>query len=310
MQDMSVPILVIAGPTASGKSALALRLAERLGGEIVNADAMQVYRDLRVITARPSREDEQHAPHHLYGHVDAALRHSAGAWAHEARSVIADIEARGARPVIVGGSGLYLQALLQGLADMPDPGDDARAEARRIAEEEGADALLAKARVLDAEAVDALAVADRQRLERIVAIALGTGRSLTDWRAEQGGPALDPARWRGLIVDPGRDVSRTRIAARARRMLVEGAVEEVERLVARKLDAALPAMKAIGVPEISALIAGEANLEETAEAITIATRQYAKRQRTWLRGRQGDWPILADPADIDAARAEFSSPPG
>ena len=285
-------ITLVAGPTASGKSALALRLAERDGAEIVNADSMQIYRDLRVLTARPPAADEARAPHHLYGAADAAEAWSAGRWLRAALEVLAAIRGRGRSAVVVGGTGLYFKALTEGLADMPEVPEGARAAAAQAFDAAGEAAFRAELARGDPQAEAAIAPGDRQRLVRARAVLDATGRPLTAWKAETR-PALDPGEWRALVLEPPREALYARIDARVLQMLEEGALEEVGALAARGLPADRPALKATGVREFAAHLRGELTLAEAVERVQGETRRYAKRQLTWFRNQTPQWPRLA-----------------
>jgi len=268
-------LVIVAGPTASGKSALALALAQRLGGTVINADAMQCYRELRIITARPSPADEAAAPHRLYG-VRAATEPANAAWWREA----ALAELNGAElPILCGGTGMYLSALLNGIAEIPDPGAEARVTARALLAEIGAPALHAR---LDTETAAKLRPTDPQRVARAYEVLLGTGQGLAYWQSR---PAEKLAGWRPrmILLDPDRDALRETIAARFNAMLEAGAVEEVAALRAQNLDPALPLLRAHGVPEITAYLAGEITLAAATERAILATQQYTKRQATWFR---------------------------
>ena len=278
---------LIAGPTASGKSALALDIAERTGAVIVNADSQQLYADLRVLSARPSTEDEARAEHRLYGVADAADAWSVGRWSRAAMQVLAELDGR---PVLfVGGTGLYFTALTKGLADIPEVPVGARDTAAAALEVEGEAAFRRRLAGLDAAAEARIEAGDRQRLTRAMAVAEHTGRPLSDWMAETR-PLLAPGSWTGLVVEPERAELYARCDARVARMVEQGALEEVRALVARGLDPALPAMKAVGVREFAAHLAGETSLEAAVEATRQATRNYAKRQLTWFRNQTPDWP--------------------
>ncbi|MBL8560551.1 MAG: tRNA (adenosine(37)-N6)-dimethylallyltransferase MiaA [Hyphomonadaceae bacterium] len=285
--------LLIMGPTASGKSALALALAERLGGEIVNADSMQVYRDLRIITARPTPEEEARAPHHLYGDVDAAVRHSVGDWTRRATGVIADIAARGRLPIVAGGTGLYFTALTEGLAEIPAPSADVRAAiaARRAAEGDGV--LHPWLSEVDPGVAARLSPRDAPRLSRALEVMLSTGVSIADWRAKTA-PALAPGTWRGVVLTPPREPLYATIDARFDAMMAAGALEEARALLARDLDPMLPCMKAHGLPRLAAHLRGETRLEEAVALASQDTRNYAKRQFTWIRNQLPDWPTIPD----------------
>ncbi|WP_019833467.1 tRNA (adenosine(37)-N6)-dimethylallyltransferase MiaA [Sphingomonas sp. PR090111-T3T-6A] len=273
------PLALIAGPTASGKSALALALAERIGGTIVNADASQVYRDLRVVTARPPAEEEARAPHRLFGHVDAGVAHNVALWAEEAKAAIAEVHASGGTPILVGGTGLYIRTLLDGIAPVPDIDPTVRAEVRAL---DVADAHVALSRE-DASAAERLRPSDTTRVARALEVVRSTGRPLADWQQEKSGGIGDTVRLSPLLLVPDSDWLAARINARFVAMLEDGAVEEVEALIARHLDPALPAMRAIGVPEIAAWLAGGMDRNAMIGRAQAASRQYAKRQRTWFR---------------------------
>ncbi len=277
---------LIAGPTASGKSALALDMAERTGAVIVNADSQQLYADLRVLSARPSAEDEARAEHRLYGVADAADAWSVGRWSRAAMELLAGLEGR---PVLfVGGTGLYFAALTKGLADIPEVPVEAREAATEALEAEGEAAFRRRLAELDPAAEARIEAGDRQRLTRAWAVAEHTGRSLSDWMAETT-PLLAPGSWTGRVVEPDRSELYARCDARVARMVEQGALDEVRALVARRLDPSLPAMKAVGVREFAAHLAGKATLDEAIAATRQATRNYAKRQLTWFRNQTPDW---------------------
>ncbi len=286
------------GPTASGKSALALAVAERLGGEIVNADSMQVYRDFRVLTARPSPEEEARAPHHLYGHVDGAEAYSTGRWLADAREAIAAVCARGGTPILVGGTGLYFKALTEGLADIPPADPDVRAALRARAEAEGAPALHAELAARDPHTAARLEPNDAPRILRALEVLETTGESITALQTNTK-PALAPTDWRGLALTPDRETLYAAINARFDAMLAGGALDEVRAFAARNLDPALPAMKAHGAPALSAHLRGEISLAAAAEIGKRDTRRYAKRQFTWIAGQLPHWPRAAE-TELDA----------
>jgi tRNA dimethylallyltransferase len=292
------PIFLIAGPTASGKSALALRLAERTGGEIINADALQLYRDLRILSARPSADEEARAPHHLFGVADAADGWSVGRWLRETERMLADIAARGRHAIVVGGTGLYFKALTQGLADIPPVPDEAVADAEAQFDNEGETGVRAALAAADPAAAARIASGDRQRLVRALAVARGTGRPLSDWQTDTR-PTLAPGAWTGVVLEPPRAVLYDRCDARLTAMLDAGAIEEAAALVARALDPRLPAMKAVGLRELAACAAGTLTREAALMAARTATRRYAKRQLTWFRHQTPDWPRLVDVAAED-----------
>jgi tRNA dimethylallyltransferase len=284
------PIL-IAGPTASGKSALALRLAREIGGEVVNADALQLYRDLRILTARPSASDEAQAPHHLFGIADAADSWSAGRWLREARGVLSAIEARGATPIVVGGTGLYFRSLTKGLADIPPVPNEARCAVESLFDAQGEANVRTRLEAVDPAAEARIAPGDRQRLVRALAVAEATGRSLSDWQAPAGDPPL--AAWRAVALEPPREALNARIEARLDAMVAAGGLEEAAALLARNLDPALPVLKALGLRELGAAAAHQTNLRAALAAAKTSTRRYAKRQFTWLRHQTPDWPRIA-----------------
>lgn len=275
--------VLIAGPTASGKSALALELALATGGVVINADSMQVYRDLRIITARPTAADEALVPHRLYGHVDAAVNFSAGAWVSDAAKALDEARALGRLPIFIGGTGLYFKALTTGLSVVPPIPAEVRDDVRARLERNGVEALHAELARRDPLAAERLNLRDRTRIARALEVMEATGRSLLDWHQE-GQPALLPKdSFRAVFLAPERDELYARIDARFDAMLGAGALREVERLAARHLDPLLPAMKAHGVPALIRHLRGELSLEEAAGIGRADTRHYAKRQFTWFR---------------------------
>ncbi|MEJ2378931.1 MAG: tRNA (adenosine(37)-N6)-dimethylallyltransferase MiaA [Pseudolabrys sp.] len=282
--------VLIAGPTASGKSALALRLAERLGATIVNADSMQVYRDLRIITARPTPEEEARVPHRLYGHVDAAVNYSTGQWLRDVGEVLGQLKAQRRSAILVGGTGLYFKALTAGLAAVPPIPAAIRTQVRGRIETEGAPALHAELVRLDPVSAQRITVSDRARISRALEVILATGRSLSDWHREGMPPLIDAGKTIKVFVTCARDELVRRIETRFAAMLAAGALEEVKRLAARQLDPSLPAMKAHGVPWLIRHLKGEISLEDAAAGAVIDTRRYAKRQPTWFRNQMKDWP--------------------
>jgi tRNA dimethylallyltransferase len=273
--------LIVAGPTASGKSALALAIAQRVNGMIVNADSMQVYRELRVLTARPSPEDEAIVPHVLYGIRPASEAGNAAWWRTEALGAMEAARTAGRVPILTGGTGMYFAALTQGIADVPEPGAGAREEARRLLAELGAEALHAGLTKVDPATAARIKPNDSQRIARAWEVWRGTGMGLAAWQRR----TLQPAPWRffAIRLDPPRDELRAAIATRFAAMLAAGAIEEVRALLARNLDPALPAMRAHGVPEISAYLGGAISLEEAGRRTELVTGQYTKRQATWFR---------------------------
>jgi tRNA dimethylallyltransferase len=277
--------ILIAGPTASGKSALALALAEKFGAEIINADSMQVYRDLRIITARPSVEEEQRIPHRLYGHVDAAENFSVGRWCEETAAALAATRRGGRAAVMVGGTGLYFNALTRGIAAVPPIPADIREDVRARLASDGVAALHAELRQVDPAAAARLMPGDRARVTRALEVVLATGRSLLDWHEDNKRPGLDAAEAVKIFLMPGRDELLRRIGARFDAMMAAGALEEVRTLAARNLNPNLPAMKAHGVPWLIRHLNGEIALEQAAEEAKRDTRQYTKRQATWFRNQ-------------------------
>jgi tRNA dimethylallyltransferase len=294
-------VILIAGPTASGKSALALALAEKLGGVIVNADSMQVYRDLRIITARPTPAQEALAPHVLYGHVDAAVRYSVGAWCVDAGAALA-AAARDARPaIVVGGTGLYFEALTKGLAAVPPISEDIRGAVRARLRAEGTIGLHAELVRADPVMAQRLMPGDRSRIARALEVVLATGRSLSDWHRDGMPPAVDASRAIKVFLDPERGELQRRIEARFAAMLAAGVLEEVRALAARRLDPALPAMKAHGVPWLIRHLDGEITLGDAALGAVRDTWRYTKRQATWFRNRMPGWPW----SEVQAAEASI-----
>ena len=277
--------ILITGPTASGKSALAVRLAAEHGGVVVNADSMQVYDTLNVLTARPQPEDMGGIEHRLYGHVSAGAAYSTGDWLREATALVGELRARGKLPVFVGGTGLYFRALTGGLSDMPAISDDVRERLRARLAAEGAEALHKELTERDAETARRLMPGDGQRILRALEVLETTGRSIAHFQAAAGPAVIDAARVEKIVVLPDRAVLTARIDRRFAGMLKTGAVEEVKALLALKLSPAMPVMKAIGVPQIAAMLAGDMSEAQVIERGAAATRQYAKRQMTWFRNQ-------------------------
>jgi len=280
-EEAARPLVIVAGPTASGKSALALAVAEAFGGTIINADSMQVYRDLRVLTARPGEAEEVRAPHRLYGVLDAAEACSAGRWRALALAEIAAARQAGRLPILAGGTGLYLRALLDGLAPVPPVPESARREARALHARLGAVAFKSALAALDPETAERLAPGDTQRLIRAYEVVRGTGRGLRAWRRAQAPTGAFQAAAIALL--PPRPALYASCDGRFLRMVEAGAVAEVAALGARGLDPALPVMKAVGVGELGAFLAGRCSLADAIAAAQQATRRYVKRQYTWLR---------------------------
>ncbi|MFN4025182.1 MAG: tRNA (adenosine(37)-N6)-dimethylallyltransferase MiaA [Hyphomonas sp.] len=300
------PAILIHGPTASGKTALAIEVARRLGGEVINADSMQVYSDLQVISARPTEEEMAGVPHHLFGYVDAAERYSTGEWLEAARTVLKKLQRRNKHAVIVGGTGLYLLALTQGLSDIPPVPDDIRAEVKAITDAEGADGLRARLAPHDPDLAERLGSGDRQRLARAYEVWLATGRPLSDFQTERQPPVLKDGEWVGFALTPPRAALYKKIDRRFEGMLMQGAMAEAKALVARGLDPELPAMKAHGMPWLAAFARGEISAEEAADNAKRDTRRYAKRQFTWIGRQFPFWPRIPSPELPDRMRVIFA----
>jgi tRNA dimethylallyltransferase len=292
--------LIVAGPTASGKSALAIAIAERLGGTIINTDSMQVYQELRVLTARPTVADEAAVPHRLYGVRPAAAAGSVAWWRDQALAAMDEANTAGRLPILTGGSGMYFAALTDGLADIPDPGPDARTEARRLLAEHGPAALHASLTHVDPATAARLNRNDSQRIARAWEVWRGTGLGLAAWQNRRSAPA--PWRFTAILLAPPRDALRAAIATRFDTMLRDGALEEVRGLLALDLEPSLPAMRAHGVAELSAYLRGTLALEAAGRRTELITGQYAKRQATWFRHH-----ALAPLARVHTIHAKFSS---
>jgi len=285
--------ILIAGPTASGKSALAQALAQRLGGLLVNADSMQVYGDLRIITARPAPAEEASVPHRLYGHVDAAENYSVGRWLADAPAALAEAAREGLVPILVGGTGLYFKALTRGLTAIPPVPADIRAAVRARMDRQGSAALHVELARRDPASAQRIRPADRVRIVRALEVVEATGRPLADWHRDGMKPLLDAGRIVKVFLDVPRAQLYRRIDTRFDAMLAAGALEEVRALAARGLDPRLPAMKAHGVPWLCRHLAGEMTLAAAAAEARKDTRHYAKRQATWFRHQLPDWPWAA-----------------
>ena len=284
--------ILIAGPTASGKSSLALTLAEKLGGTVINADSMQVYRELRILTARPTPEDETRAPHALYGFTSGAQAYSAGRYTVDAAAAIAAARSASRVPIVVGGTGLYFKALLEGLSPVPPTDPDVRKYWREQARLRPAPELHALLTQRDPETAARLMPTDPQRIVRALEVLESTGRSLADWQKQPGQPVLREAETARLLVLPDRGTQGARIDARFDAMLAAGVVEEVRALVALAYSPELPIMRAHGVPALAAHLAGQLTLGEAAEMAKADTRHYAKRQLTWLKRNMMSWNII------------------
>lgn len=282
------PIL-IAGPTASGKSALAMAIAERVGGTIINADSMQVYRELRILTARPSPADEARVVHALYGFVPAGEAYSAGRFVRDAAAAIATAQAEGRRPVIVGGTGLYFKALLEGLSPVPEISEEVRAHWRGEGARRGAEAMHSELAARDPVMAARLQPSDTQRIVRALEVLDSTGRSLAEWQALKGAPVLNESETVRLVVRVDRAELHARADTRFARMMEEGASAEAQAVSDLQLDPGLPAMRAIGVRPLIGVLGGEMTLEEAVAASQAETRQYIKRQETWIKSHMISW---------------------
>lgn len=274
------PVL-IAGPTASGKSALALDIAERDGGLIINADAIQVYSDWRVLTARPSQDDEARAPHALYGHIAGTTPYSVGHWLRDVAPFLSGPQ----RPIIVGGTGLYFTALTQGLADIPATPPDIRARADQIRTQDGFETLLQD---LDSETLSRIDIQNPMRVQRAWEVQISTGRGIADWQDNTPPPLLPETSATKILFDLDKEVLNSRIAMRFDAMIAMGALDEARDHL-ETWSPADPSSKAIGAPELIAHLRGQTTLEQACDLATIATRQFAKRQRTWFRARMKNW---------------------
>jgi tRNA dimethylallyltransferase len=276
--------LIVAGPTASGKSALALDLARRLGGTVINADSMQVYGELRILTARPTAAEEAEVPHRLYGVRPAAEPGSAAWWRDAALAMMEAERASGRLPILCGGTGMYFSSLINGLSPIPPVTEEARTEARDLLKQLGPPALHARLAAVDPGTAAQLRPTDSQRLARAWEVWRSTGRGLSAWQSLPGEAA--PWRFSAILLDPPRDALRAAIAGRFAAMLDQSALDEVRALVAQNLDPALPAMRAHGVPELAAHLRGTLTLAEAARRAELVTGQYTKRQATWFRHRR------------------------
>src|SRR5262245_14958549 len=303
-QPLAGRAIVIAGPTASGKSQLASALAERLGGVIINADSMQVYRELAVLTARPQPSELARLPHALYGFVSGREAYSAGRYGREAAAAIASARRAGRVPIVVGGTGLYLRALLQGLSPVPSTDPAVRARWRRQAQERPARELHALLEARDPVMAARLRPSDPQRLVRALEVLDSTGHSLAHWQRQPGRPLLETSETIPLLVLPPAAGHAAAIARRFQRMLQEGALEEVRGLLAAGFSAELPIMRALGVAPLAEHLAGRQSLAAAAAAAELATRQYAKRQMTWFRRNMISWKTI-ETKEMESTMAEI-----
>jgi tRNA dimethylallyltransferase len=302
-QQVRYSAVLIAGPTASGKSALAVELARRFGGVVVNADSMQVYRDLEVITARPTPEEMGEVPHRLYGHIDGAANHSAAAYAAEVTALLQELAGQGALPVLVGGTGLYFKALTEGLSDIPPVPDEVRVAFRARAEQCETSELHAELAGKDPQMAARLRPSDRLRVMRALEVFEATGRSLATFQGSRRPGPLAGQNLLKIFLAPERELVRARIDARFDVMMSQGALDEVAALRERRLDPLLPVMRAHGVPGLIAYLDGKLSLDEAVVRGKADTRAYAKRQVTWFRHQMGGWIAAAPEAALDVALA-------
>ncbi|WBV44242.1 tRNA (adenosine(37)-N6)-dimethylallyltransferase MiaA [Pseudoroseomonas cervicalis] len=296
--------LLVAGPTASGKSALALAIAERLGGVVINTDSMQLYAGLAVLTAQPDAAEQARAPHRLYGVRDPAEAASAAWWRGQALAEMAAARDAGRLPILCGGTGMYFRVLIDGIAEIPPIPEAAREQARGLLAAEGPASLHARLAEVDPSTAARLRPSDSQRLARAYEVWLGTGRGLSDWQSDGAGEGANgPAPWRfaALLLDPPRDALRAAIRRRWDGMIAAGALEEVRALLARRLDPALPAMRAHGVPELAAMLEGRMTLAEAGERACLNIGQYTKRQATWFRHQR-----MAEPRETHTIHARVA----
>lgn len=300
---MSPRPLLIAGPTASGKSALALAVAERDGGVVINADASQVYACWRVLTARPAADELTRAPHRLYGYVACHARHSTGDWLREIASVLDDARRSGRRPIVVGGTGLYFAALTEGLAEIPPIPAAVRARSQALIAEGRADVLRDELARDDPETLAGIDAANPMRVQRAWDVLRGTGRGLADWHRATAAPLIAPGDAERIVIEPNVVWLNERIERRFRRMVAAGGLDEVRAFLALGVDPTLPAARVIGAPMLMAFLRGEVSLDDAIAESVAATRQYAKRQRTWMRNRMADWQRVAPGPEALAAVA-------
>ncbi|OYW93588.1 MAG: tRNA (adenosine(37)-N6)-dimethylallyltransferase MiaA [Caulobacterales bacterium 32-67-6] len=300
---MEPRIWLIGGPTASGKTAISLRLAREIDGEIINADSIQLYRDLEILSARPTPEELGQAPHHLFGVADAAEAWSVGRWQRAALPIITEVRNQGKSPILVGGTGLYFRSLTHGLAEIPASTVETRAAVAADFETLGEAAFRDRLAQVDPTAAARIAPGDRQRLARAWEVYLTSGQSLSALQTQTTAP-FNAGDWRGVAIDPPREELYARCDARLAAMVEAGAADEVAALMARGLDPDLPVMKALGLAEIAAWQAGEMSLDAALAAAQQATRRYAKRQATWFRNQTPDWPRITA-ADPEAQWGQF-----
>ncbi len=293
------PVLCIAGPTASGKSAWAVNIAKKINGEIINADSMQVYNDLQILTARPTLADMEGVPHHLFGHINGRDGYSVGHWTREAVPIILDCLARDKIPILTGGTGLYFKALLKGLADIPDPGEDAFKSASALLEQ-GICRLRQEAEHLDPVSTARILGNDPQRLLRVVSVAKGTGRPLSEWQKNTR-PIIPRGFWQGAVLMPERAELYERINMRYDSMVRNGGLAEAKNIQEGRLKPGLPVTKALGVQPLIDHLGGKISLEIAIEQAKRDTRRFAKRQCTWFNGQSEGWFRVT----FDAQKVDF-----
>jgi len=298
---VTADILMLAGPTASGKSALSLYAAKALDAEIINADSMQVYSGLRILSARPDEAEMGGVPHHLFGTIDPSERCSVGRWARLALETIEDLRSRGKRIVFVGGTGLYYKALIEGLAPAPDIPQAVLDEVVTLYQSDGVEGLRAEAERCDPAGAARIEIGDRQRLMRLIAVSRAAGKPMSELQADTR-PLLDVDRVVGVVIQPDREALYERIESRFDLMIGEGALEEARAIAERRLQPDLPAMKAVGLPPLLAAVRGEMALDEAIEIAKRDSRRYAKRQFTWFSNQHSDWARITD-LEPAAARA-------
>lgn len=304
LPDNIKPVICIAGPTASGKSAWAIELAQAVDGEIINADSMQVYRELQILSARPDVKETAMVPHHLFGHVSASHNYSTGQWVRDVEPIILDCLARQKTPILVGGTGLYFKALTQGLASIPDPTPEAKATTDKLLSKSISE-LRTKAEVLDPIATARVLGDDPQRLSRIVSVALGTGKPLSIWQQDTR-PIIPKPFWQGAVLLPDRQKLYDRIESRYEAMLENGGLDEAKSMLKFDLRRDLPAMKAIGLPPLMEFLEGNISYDEALNQAKRDTRRFAKRQFTWFRGQAKDWFSVINPQNQAQFRQNIS----
>jgi tRNA dimethylallyltransferase len=285
------PILLILGPTASGKTAFAIEAARQNDGEIINMDSMQVYTDLQILTARPLDTEMGGVIHHMFGHVDGANVYSTGIWLDEAMAAIGDVQSRGKKPILVGGTGLYAHALTEGLVPTPPVPADIRARTRLMV---GGDPKGSHARLLevDPEAGKRIEPKDVVRIARALEVFEATGRPLSDWHKDPQPPLLAKGTWEGVALMPERDVLYSRIEARFDMMMDAGGLNEAHALWQRRLEPDLPVMKAVGIPPFGDFFEQYCDYETAVSRSVLDSRHYAKRQMTWIRNRATGWKVI------------------